>query len=64
MNNRTPPAYKGTNPIRYGSTWQLTILGSNNISAKTTFNISTASSGKKLTTLPKTVLASYIVEST
>jgi hypothetical protein len=29
MNNGTPPAYGGTNPVRYGSTWQLTILGSN-----------------------------------
>ncbi len=46
LNNRTPLAYGDTNPIQYGSTWLLMILGSS-ILAKATFNTSTMPSGKK-----------------
>ncbi len=59
MNNRTPPAYGGTDPIRYGSTWQLMVSGSN-ILVKTTSNISTTPSGKKLMTSLKTVLMTIL----
>jgi hypothetical protein len=62
LNYCTPPAYGGTNPVRYGSTWRLIILGSN-ILAKAISNTSTTPSGKKLTVLLKTVLANYIVAS-
>jgi hypothetical protein len=56
-NNCTPPAYGNTNPIRYGSTWQLMIPGSNileegnlqhlyNVLQKETYNIGIDHAGK------------------